>query len=175
MPDGFSINKTETANKIIFIGFDCNIHTDELSSRLSTRLLHCESLTITGESSNECRIEQAGLNNFFNITEVAKADEGIIFFGDKVLLNSRQSSRCLIITLNLFDFLWCHFKIPLATTNFILLNLFSHSLIITTIHSTPSTNITSRDGFSIQRLERSADVVCRKGHDVSGLFQLKLL
>ena len=78
MPNGFTIDKTKSANEIIFISFNSNIYTDEFPTQLSTRLLNSERFTVTRETRNERRIKQIGLDNFFNITEVTKADEGII-------------------------------------------------------------------------------------------------
>ena len=91
MPDGVTINKAETANKIVFIGFDCNVYTDEFSSELGTRLFDRKRFTIARETRDKRRVEETGLNNFFNITEIAKLDEGIIFSGDKVLFNRRNN------------------------------------------------------------------------------------
>ena len=53
VPDGFTINKAETANKIIFIGFDCNVYTDEFSSELSTCLFDRERFTIARETRDK--------------------------------------------------------------------------------------------------------------------------
>ena len=36
VPDGVAINKAETANKIIFIGFNSNVYTNKFSTKLST-------------------------------------------------------------------------------------------------------------------------------------------
>ena len=68
VPDGF-IDKAETANEIIFICFDCNVYTDEFSSELGTRLLNRERFTIARETRDKRRVEDTGLNNFFNITK----------------------------------------------------------------------------------------------------------
>ena len=91
VPDGVTINKAETANKIVFIGFDCNVYTDEFSSELGARLFDRKRFTIARETRDKRRVEETGLNNFFNITEIAKLDEGIIFSGDKVLFNRRNN------------------------------------------------------------------------------------
>ena len=53
VPDGFTINKAETANKVIFIGFDCNVYTDEFSSKLGTRLLDRKRFTVTRETRDK--------------------------------------------------------------------------------------------------------------------------
>ena len=80
VPDGCTINEAETANKIIFISFDCDIYTDEFPTQLSTRLLNRERFAVARETRNERRIErETGLNNFFKIVKITKLDEGIIF------------------------------------------------------------------------------------------------
>ena len=58
MPDGVAINKTETADKIVFISFYSNVYTDQFPTQLSTRLFDRERFTITRQTRNERRIEQ---------------------------------------------------------------------------------------------------------------------
>ena len=79
VPNGFSTNKTETANKIIFISLYCDVDSDEFSSELGTCLFDRKRFTIARETRDKRRVEETGLNNFFNVTEITKADEGIIF------------------------------------------------------------------------------------------------
>ena len=93
MPDGVAINKAETTNKVIFISFDCNVYTDEFSSELGTSLFDRKRFTIARETRDKRRVEYTGLNNFFNITEIAKLDEGIIFLRDKVLFNGSNAKN----------------------------------------------------------------------------------
>ena len=114
MPDGCAVNEAKTANKVIFISLNSNVYTDQFSSELSTRLLNRERFTITRETRDKRRVEYTGLNNFFNITEIAKLDEGIIFLRDKVLFDCRHCSRCLEILLQFF----LDSQVPLTTTNF---------------------------------------------------------
>ena len=57
VPDGVTINKAETANKIIFIGFNSNVYTDEFPTQLSTRLLNRERFAVTRKTRNERWIE----------------------------------------------------------------------------------------------------------------------
>src|SRR5210317_2365252 len=175
MPNSSTINKTETTNKIIFISFNSNVYTDKFSSELSTCLLDRERFTITRKSSNECRIEKTGLNNFFNVTKIAKLDEGIIFFWDKVLFYGRQCCRCLISAFDFFHFLLSHFKVPLTTSYFIIGKFVSDSLIVGTIHCTPSTNVSSSHRFTIKFLKRSADIVSRERHDVALFFSTEVI
>src|SRR5210317_291738 len=175
MPNSCPIDKTETTNKIVFISLNSNVYSDKFSSELSTCLLDRERFTITRESSNERRVEQTGLNDFANIIEITKLDEGIIFLRDKVLFYGRQCCRCLISAFDFFHFLLSHFKIPLTTSHFIIGKFVSDSLIVGTIHCTPSTNVSSSHRFTIKFLKRSADIVGRERHDVGCSFQLKLL
>ena len=57
VPNGFSIDKTETANKVVFVSFNGDVDSDEFSSELGTRLLHRERLTVARETRNERRVE----------------------------------------------------------------------------------------------------------------------
>ena len=57
VPDGVAINKAETANKIVFIGFDSNVYTDEFSSELGTCLLDRKRFTIARETRDKRRVE----------------------------------------------------------------------------------------------------------------------
>ena len=68
VPDGVTINKAETANKIVFIGFNSDVYTDKFPTQLSTRLFNRERFTITRQTRNERRIEQSRLNNLANIS-----------------------------------------------------------------------------------------------------------
>ena len=92
--EGFQV--FATANKIIFICFYRDVDTNKFPTQLSTRLFNRESLTVTGQTCNERWIEYTGLNNFFNIAEIAKADEGIIFTGNEVLFYCRHCCRSTI-------------------------------------------------------------------------------
>ena len=96
MPNGFSANKTEATNKIIFISLYCDVDSDEFPSELGTRLFDRKRFTVARETRDKRRVEETGLNNFLNITKIAKLDEGIIFRGDKVLFDCWQSSRSII-------------------------------------------------------------------------------
>ena len=57
VPNGFTINKTETANEIILISLYCDVDSDEFPTQLSARLFNRESLSITGQSCNKCCIK----------------------------------------------------------------------------------------------------------------------
>jgi len=125
-------------------------------------LLNTERFAVTRESSNERGIEETRLNNLANVAKIAKLDEGIIFFRDKILLFpfGNNSGARLVGLLHLFP----NGKIPTATTNLVLCKFIGDSLVVATIHSAPSTNISCCDAVPIERLERSADVVSGKCH-----------
>ena len=57
VPNGFTIDETESTNEIIFICFNSNVYTDKFPTQLSTRLFNCESLSVTRETRDERRIE----------------------------------------------------------------------------------------------------------------------
>ena len=58
VPDGVAINKTETANKIVFISFYSNVYTDQFLVPVGHSLFDRERFTITRQTRNERRIEQ---------------------------------------------------------------------------------------------------------------------
>ena len=118
VPGSFTIHKTETTDQIILVSLNRDVDANQFTLKLSTRLFHRERFTVTRKTRNERRIEKTGLNNFFNIVEITKLDEGIIFIGNKVLLHRRNCSRSLKSTFNFINFLLSDFQVPLATTNF---------------------------------------------------------
>ena len=79
MPNGFTIDETESANEVVLVGFDGDIDSNEFSLELGARLLHTERLAVARESSDECRVEETRLDNLANIAKITKLDEGIIF------------------------------------------------------------------------------------------------
>ena len=103
MPCSVPINKPKATDKIIFISFNSNIYTNQLTLQLSTSLLNTKRVAITRKSTDECRIEKTGLNNLANITKVTKLDESIIFLRNKVLLYSWDGSSCLVGLFQLFS------------------------------------------------------------------------
>ena len=141
MPNSCTIHKTKTTNQIIFISLNRNIHTNQFTTSLSTSLLHRERLTITRETRNKRWVKNTGLNNFFNIVEVTKLDESIIFIRNKILFQSRKSSRRRKTTFYFLNLFLCHFQVPLTTSNLIFFKIFCDSLIGTSITSTPTTNV----------------------------------
>ena len=71
MKNSFTVNKTETTNKIVFVSFDCNVDTNKLHVRVGT-CFDREGLTIARKSCNKSRIENTRLDNAFNISEASK-------------------------------------------------------------------------------------------------------
>ena len=57
MPNSLTINKTKTANKIIFISLDGDVDTNQLPLELRTSLFNQKRFTVTRETCNERRIE----------------------------------------------------------------------------------------------------------------------
>ena len=88
MPNSFTVNKTETTNKIVFVSFDGNVDTNQLPFELGTGLFDTKRFTVVRETRDKRRVEKTGRNNLFNIFEVTKLDEGIIFLRNQVLNNS---------------------------------------------------------------------------------------
>jgi hypothetical protein len=146
VPNSFTIDQTETTNQVILISLNGNVYTDEFPFELRTRLFNRERFAIARESCNERRVEKIGLNNFFDICEITKADEGIIFLWDKVLFNGRKGSRCLVILLKFF----LNSQFPLATTSLVFIKFLSNSLIGGAVNGTPCTNISSSYIFTIE-------------------------
>ena len=165
MPNSFTVNKTEATNKIVFVSFDGNVDTDQLPFELGTGLFDTKRFTIARETRDKRRVEKTGLNNFLNIFEVTKLDEGIIFLRNQVLNNSGFCGWCLI---GLFEFL-LNSQVPLTTTSFEITKFLSDSHIVVTIHCTPCTNIRCSDVVTVEGLKRAGDVFGGECH--SGSFQ----
>ncbi len=56
-PNGFAIDETESTEQVIFIGFDGDVHAVQLTLQLRTNLVHHRGLTVTGQTSDEDRVE----------------------------------------------------------------------------------------------------------------------
>ena len=113
MPDCGTINKAETANKIIFISFNGNVYTNDFTFQLSTCLFHTKGFTITRKTSNKAWVEKFGLNDFLYIREVSKLDKVRINLWNKILFYRRYNSRSSIGTFK-FCFLLLSSEVPLA-------------------------------------------------------------
>jgi len=61
--------------------------------------------------------------------------------------------------------LFSHSQIPTTTTNFVVIKFFGDRLVVSTIHGTPRTDLSTRDRLTVNFLKRSADVVNGKRHD----------
>jgi hypothetical protein len=85
MPYSVTINKAKPTNKVIFVGFDCDVDTNQFSLELSTSLFDSKGFSIPRKTRDKRRIEHMGFENGLNIAKRTKADEGIIFFWNKVL------------------------------------------------------------------------------------------
>ena len=165
MPNSFTVNKTETTNKIVFVSFDGNVDTDQFPFELGTGLFDTKRFTVARETRDKRRVEKTGRNNLFKIFEVTKLDEGIIFLRNQVLNNSWFCGRSLI---SFFKFL-LDSKVPLTTTSFEITKFLGDSHIVVTIHCTPGTNIRCSDVVTVEGLERAGDVFSGECH--SGSFQ----
>ena len=135
MPDSFTIHKAKTTDQIIFISFYSNINADQFTTQLSTRLLHTERFTITRKTRNEYWIKDAGSKNFLKTAEITKLDEGIIFRWNKILCYFSSFTQRHTVIYNTFQLLLCllHSQVPLTTTNFILVQIFSQGSIRNTM------------------------------------------
>ena len=101
MPNSFTINKTKPTNKVIFVSLDCNVDTNQFPLELQQGF-DKERFTIARETRDKRRVEKTGLNNFFNIREVTKLDEGIIFLWDKVLFDCGEELQELDSSVRVF-------------------------------------------------------------------------
>ena len=85
MPYSVTIYKAKTTNKVVFVGFDCDVDTDQFSLELSTGLLDSKGFSIPRKTRDKRRIEQIGFENGLKIIKRTKVDEGIIDCWNKVL------------------------------------------------------------------------------------------
>ena len=122
MPDSVAVHKTKPTNKIVFISFYSNVYTNQFASELGAGLLDTKRFTIARETRDKRRVEETGLNNFFNVRKITKLDEGIIFLGDKVQFYCRFCSRCFECC---FNFLGS--ETPLTITNLVLIKALTDS------------------------------------------------
>ena len=76
MPDSLTVDKAETAEEVVLVSLDSDVDAEQFPLGLRTHLRDHLGLTVTGQTSDEARVERTRTDDGLDILEVTPRDIG---------------------------------------------------------------------------------------------------